>query len=111
MATSPRNQRGRRSSQTEALASLQFALGELVVYGPNVADVLRRAGDDVDKGTQPADLPVEQPSKFEFLINMKTATALGSPCPPSLPVRADAAGRLVSDGNGINRSSLQGSPT
>jgi ABC-type uncharacterized transport system substrate-binding protein len=69
----------------------QFAPGGLIVHGPDIADLLRRAGDYVDKilrGTKPADLPVEQPTKFELIINMKTAKALGLTVPPSLLVRA-----------------------
>jgi putative ABC transport system substrate-binding protein len=70
----------------------QFAPGGLIVYGPDFADLLRRSGDYVDKilrGTKPAELPVEQPTKFELIINVKTAKALGLTVPPSLLVRAD----------------------
>jgi len=68
------------------------APGGLIVYGPDYADLLRHSADYVDKilrGIKPADLPVEQPTKYELVINMKTAKALGLTVPPSLLVRAD----------------------
>ena len=64
----------------------------MVVYGPHLADLFHRAGGYVDKilkGTKPSDLPVEQPTKFELVINTKTAKTLGLTIPRSLFQQVD----------------------
>ena len=66
--------------------------GLLLTYGPNLQDQFRRSAifvDKIFKGAKPADLPVEQPTKFELVINLKTAKALGVEVPTSLLQRAD----------------------
>jgi putative ABC transport system substrate-binding protein len=65
--------------------------GALVAYGPNFHELYRRAAlyvDKILKGARPADLPVEEPTKFELIINLRTAKALGLAIPPWLVLRA-----------------------
>ena len=81
-----------RRMPTIGFASEQWEAGMLATYGPNVPTLYRRSGAFIDKilkGANPADLPVEQPTQFELLVNLTTAKALGVAVPPMLLSRAD----------------------
>jgi putative ABC transport system substrate-binding protein len=77
---------------TSYIAREHVQAGGLLAYGPNFAAIYRRAGDFFDKilrGTKPGTIPVEQPTKFDFVINLTTAKAIGLDVPPTLLARAD----------------------
>jgi putative ABC transport system substrate-binding protein len=66
--------------------------GGLISYGPEESDIIRRAAAQLDKvlkGAKPADIPVEQPTKFELIINLKSAEQIGLTIPPNVLARAD----------------------
>jgi ABC-type uncharacterized transport system substrate-binding protein len=82
---------GRFATRSSCILHGQRA-GGLISYGPNLVAIERRAAEYVDrifKGAKPADLPVEQPTKIEMVINMKTAKTLGIAIPQSVLLRAD----------------------
>ena len=82
----------RQRLPTIAARRQEAAAGALMSYGPSIDDIFRKAAIYVAKifnGAKPADLPIEQPTKFEFVINLKTAKALGLTIPQSLLLRAD----------------------
>jgi putative ABC transport system substrate-binding protein len=82
------------ANQLPSIYEVRDPVGEggLMSYGPNIPNLLARTAYYIDrilKGAKPGDLPIEQPTKFELVINLKTAKALGLTIPPSLLLRAD----------------------
>ncbi len=82
----------KRRLPTISAATVFAEAGVLMSYGPDLAALCRRAAVFVDKilkGARPGDIPVEQPTRFELVVNLKTAKALGVTVPPALRLRAD----------------------
>ena len=81
-----------RRSHSESASAPWLVAGGLISYGPNTGDPQRRAAEYVDrilKGEKPADMPVQAPTKYELVLNLKTAKALGITVPQSLLTTAD----------------------
>jgi len=94
MALSPRRRGARRHLPTISMFRENVTAGCLMAYGPSLVDGWRSLGSfagRILKGTPPAELPIERPTRFELVVNLKTAKGLGLTIPPSLLQRADQA--------------------